>query len=111
MAKTYLGARKLRIVMAASAAAAAMVAPFALTSNTFAADLTWNNATPPGNWNNTASWLPAQLPVAADAISFGAIGAATAAATVTNVVNQNFTVAAINYSQQSDAGTPQFHNT
>src|SRR5437016_3300880 len=74
--------------------------------------VTWNNATPPGVWSSAGNWTGGTgVPVAADTAVFGAIGSATAAATLTNEVDTNFTIAALQYTAQSDAGTPQFHNT
>jgi hypothetical protein len=91
-------------------AAAALAALPVAASN--AATVTWNLATPPGLWSNAANWTGGSgIPTSADAVVFGATGSSTTQGSLTNEVDQNFTISSLNYNQQSDAGTPQFHTT
>src|SRR5438067_3434114 len=83
-----------------------------MSLSAFGATVTWNNATPPGLWSVAGNWTGGTgVPVAADTVVFGATGSATAAGTLTNEVDANFSITALQYTAQSDAGTPQFHNT
>src|SRR5438067_6753446 len=88
------------------AAASAVVGSMSLSA--FGATVTWNNATPPGLWSVAGNWTGGTgVPVAADTVVFGATGSATAAGTLTNEVDANFSITALQYTAQSDAGTPQ----
>lgn len=91
------------------AAAAFAALPVAASK---AATVTWNNATPPGLWSNAANWTGGSgVPTSADAVVFGATGSATTQGTLTNEVDQNFTLSSLTYAQQSDAAPQQFHTT
>src|SRR5690242_3163224 len=85
-----------------AAAAGAALATFGPQSN--AATVTWNNATAPGLWSNAANWTGGSgVPTSADAVVFGATGSPTPAATLTNEVDQNFTIASLQYAQKDNA--------
>src|SRR5438093_13122096 len=74
-----------------------------------AATVTWNNASTPGLWSNSANWTGGTgIPVAGDTVNFTGIGSATTSGTLTNEVDQSFTISSLNYSQQTDAAMPQF---
>src|SRR5439155_22109869 len=91
-------------------AAASAALTIGVASN--AATVTWNNATPPGMWSNAANWTGGTgIPVAADSVIFGATGSATAAATLTNEVDQNFTISTIQYAQKDNLVPAQYHTT
>jgi len=97
------------VVIAAAACAA-------IAAHAHAATLTWNGATPPpaGNWSDAANWSGGVLPVAADNVVFGNVGAADTAGTVTNVISANTTLAGLLSEQQADLTdgvnpTPKFH--
>jgi hypothetical protein len=70
---------------------------------TGASSTAWSNA---GNWTGGTG-----IPVAADTVIFGAAGSSTTQGTVTNVVDTDFTIAALRFENQSDNATPQFHTT
>ena len=79
-------------------ATAAFAAIAAVSPRADAATVTWNNATPPGNWSAAANWTGgAGVPVAADTAVFGATGSSGTQGTVTNVVDTDFTIAALQY--------------
>src|SRR2546430_13942321 len=77
-----------------------------------AATVNWNNATPPGMWSNAANWTGGTgVPTSADSVVFGATGSATAAGTLTNEVDQNFTISTLQYAQKDNLVPAQYHTT
>src|SRR5207237_6101392 len=107
MLNVNLTARRRALIAAASAAALA-----SMTQLASAATVTWNNATPPGNWSVPANWTGGSgIPVAADAVVFGGIGSSTTQGMLTNEVDTDFTIASLQYAQKTNAVPAQYHTT
>jgi fibronectin-binding autotransporter adhesin len=97
--------RNALIVAAATAGIASLV------NSTRAAGVSWTFAGPlPGSWSTAANWFgTGAAPTSADDVFFIDAGSAPAAGTVTNVVNQNFSINSLLYQARADTG--KFHTT
>ncbi len=97
-----------RNVMALVAATAGIVCT---ASRSNAAGVSWTYAGPlPGQWSTNANWFgTGAAPATADDVFFVNNGSAAVAGTVTNVVDQNFTINTLINQARADLGN--FHTT